>query len=97
MLVIVGTLVSFGVTSAVLAATCGPMTRNVFAIYIIARYGHFLVCGVSTTFAFFITRQLAFDVLVFVLAVRFLSNRAPARDARSPEGLAKPQASRSAP
>ena len=69
---------AFGVTSAVLAATCGSMTRNVFAIYIIARYGHFLVCGVSATFTFFITRQLLFDALVFVLTVRFFSNRTQA-------------------
>lgn len=91
-LVVVGTLVAFGVTSAVLAATCGPMTRNVFAVYIIARYGHFLVCGVSTRYVYFITRQLTFDVLVFVPAVRFL-NRAPAGTVESTDGRAKLQAS----
>jgi hypothetical protein len=91
-LVVVGTLVSFGVTSAVLAATCGSMTRNVFAIYIIARYGHVLVCGVSTTYVYFITRQLTFDVLVFVLAVRFL-NRTPAGAAEAVDGRATLQAS----
>lgn len=91
-LVVVGTLVSYGVTSAALTATCGSVARNVFAIYIIARYGHFLVCGVSTSFVYFITRQLPFDVLVFMLAVRFLT-RAPAGAVGSTEIEAKLHAS----
>lgn len=70
-----GTIAWFGMISTLLAAVSGTVARNVFAVYLIARYFHSLVAGTSMTFAFFATRQLPVDMLVFILSVWFFSGR----------------------
>ena len=73
--VALGTMAWFGTISALLAAVSGTVTRNVFAIYLIARYFHWLVTSTSMSFAFFATRQLPVDMLVFIVSVWFFAGR----------------------